>query len=161
MYGLHPLVAFLTIGMKIYQFQELNQSIAFFIGKVCVFHDGARKDEEPIGLFTDDSLEKCRKIMEVRKLKQRKHMDVCLPSSVDESSGYHMDYYRRFTALVKPDREYLATLNKKQKKISSTKTRSSTGASFIATKSGVFVKQCILCKKKDMKFKGAKQILIM
>ena len=88
-------------------------------------------------------------------------MDVCLPSFVDESSGYHKDCYRRFTALVKPDREYLATLNKEQKKVSSTKTRSSTGASFIATTSGVFVKQCIFYKKKNKKFKGAKQTLIM
>ena len=87
-------------------------------------------------LFVDDSLEKCRKIMEVRKLKQRKYMDVCLPSSVDESSGYHMDCYCRFTTLLKPDREYLATLNKEQKKFSSTKTRSSIGASFIATNRG-------------------------
>ena len=94
-------------------------------------------------------------------LKQRKYLDICVPSSADESSGYHMDCYRRFTALVKPDREYLATLNKEQKKVSSTKTRSSTGASFIATISGVFVKQCIFCKKKDKKFKGAKQTLIM
>ena len=161
MYALHSLVAFLTLGMKIYQFQELNQSIAFFIGKVCVSHDGAGKDEEPIVLLANDSWEKCRKILEVRKLKQRKYMDVCVPSSVDESSGYLMDCCRRFTALVKPDREYLATLNKEQKKVSSTITRSSTGASFIATISGVFVKQCIFCKKKDKKFKGAKQTLIM
>ena len=88
-----------------------------------VFHNGAGKDEEPIVLFTDDSLEKCRKILEVRKLEQRKYMDVCVPSSVDENSGYHMDCYGRFTALVKPDREYLATLNKEQKKVSSTKSR--------------------------------------
>ena len=43
--------------------------------------------EKPIVLFADDSLEKCRKILEVTK--QRKYMDVCVPSSVDESSGYH------------------------------------------------------------------------
>ena len=126
-----------------------------------VFHDGAGKDEKPIVLFADDSLEKCRKILEVRKLEQRKYMDDCVPSSVDENSGYHMDCYRRFTALVKPDRECLVTLNKGQKKVSSTKTRSSIGASFIATRSCVFVKQCIFCKKKDKKFKGAKQTLIM
>ena len=82
-----------------------------------VFHDGAGKDEKPIVLFADDSLEKCRKILEVRKLEQRKFMDDCVPSSVDENSGYHMDCYRRFTALVKPDREYLATLNKELKKV--------------------------------------------
>ena len=61
-------------------------------------------------------------------LKQRKYLDICVPSSADESSGYHMDCYRRFTALVKPDREYLVTLDKEQKKVSSTKTRSSIGA---------------------------------
>ena len=88
-------------------------------------------------------------------------MDICVPSSVDETSGYHMDCYGIFIALVKPDREYLATLNIEQKKVSSTKTRSSTVASFIATTAGVFVKQCIFCKKKDQKFKGAKQTLIM
>ena len=88
-------------------------------------------------------------------------MDICVPSSVDESSGYHMDCYGIFIALVKPDREYLATLHIEQKKVSSTKTRSSTVASFIATTAGVFVKQCIFCKKKDQKFKGAKQTLIM
>ena len=94
-------------------------------------------------------------------LKQRKYLDICVPSSADESSGYHMDCYRRFTALVKPDRECLVTLNKEQKKVSSTETRSSIGASFIATRSCVFVKQCIFCKKKDKKFKGAKETLIM
>ena len=72
-----------------------------------------------------------------------------------------MDCYRRFTAFVKPEREYLATLNKEQRKVSSTKTRSSTGASFISATSGAFVKRCIFCKKKDKKFKGAKQTLIM
>ena len=72
-------------------------------------------------------------------LKQRKYMDVCVPSSVDESSGYHMNSYELLW----------------------TKTRSSTGASFISTTSGVFVKQCIFCKKKDKKFKEAKQALIM
>ena len=72
-----------------------------------------------------------------------------------------MDCYRRFTAFVKPEREYLATLNKEQRKVSSTKTRFSTGASFISTTSGAFVKRCIFCKKKDKKFKGAKQTLIM
>ena len=72
-------------------------------------------------------------------LKQRKYMDVCVPSSVDESSGYHMNSYELLW----------------------TKTRSSTGASFISTTSGVFVKQCIFCKKKNKKFKEAKQALIM
>ena len=72
-----------------------------------------------------------------------------------------MNCYRRFTAFVKPERDNLPTLNKEQEKLSSTKTRSSTGASFISTTSGIFVKQCIFCKKKDKKFKGAKQTLIM
>ena len=71
-------------------------------------------------------------------------MNVCVPSSVDESSGYHMDCYRRFTALVKQDRGYLVTLNEEQKKVS----RSSTGAFFIATTSDVFVKQYIFSKKR-------------
>ena len=71
-------------------------------------------------------------------------MNVCVPSSVDESSGYHMDCYRRFTALVKQDRGYLVTLNEEQKKVS----RSSTGAFFIATTSDVFVKQNIFSKKR-------------
>ena len=88
-------------------------------------------------------------------------MDVWFPSSVDESSSYHMDCYRRFTALVKPGRECLVTLNKEHKKISSMKTRSSTNASFIATTPGIFVKQCIFCKKKNKEFEGAKQTLIM
>ena len=41
------------------------------------------------------------------------------------------------------------------------KTRSSTNASFIATTPGIFVKQCIFCKKKNKEFEGAKQTLIM
>ena len=77
-------------------------------------------------------------------LKQRKYLDICVPSSADESSGYHMDCYRRFTALVKQDRGYLVTLNEEQKKVS----RSSTGAFFIATTSDVFVKQYIFSKKR-------------
>ena len=94
-------------------------------------------------------------------MKQRKYIDICVPSSVGEGSDYYMDCYGIFIALVKPGREYLATLNKEQKKVSSAKPRSPTVASFIATTSGVFVKQCIFCKKKDQKFEGAKQTLIM
>lgn len=69
---------------------------------ICVLHDGEiSRNSGIIKLFTEKSLEKCSKVLQIRKLNNYKFSDVNLPNTVDKFSGYHSACYRAFTAVAK------------------------------------------------------------
>lgn len=64
----------------------------------CVFC--ATVKDEQLNLFSEDSIEKCRNILRLRKFHNLKYKDVILPDEIFDSA-YHRSCYKTFTALKK------------------------------------------------------------
>ncbi|CAH2102423.1 unnamed protein product [Euphydryas editha] len=62
----------------------------------CVICDSEQKEE--VLIFSEETLNKCRRILDLRKHHNLKYKDVILPSDVYDC-GYHCSCYRVFTAL--------------------------------------------------------------
>lgn len=58
----------------------------------------ASEQEEKVLLFSEETLKKCRRILDLRKHHNLKYKDVILPSDLYDC-GYHRSCYRLFTAL--------------------------------------------------------------
>lgn len=66
----------------------------------CCVICGKYRDDK-LALFTEQTLEKCKSVLSVRNAHNLKYRGLCLPTAVDEISGYHSGCYRNFTAVAK------------------------------------------------------------
>ena len=113
----------------------------------CSLHIGDGQETGKITLFREETLEKCKFILALRKQHNLKYKNVVLPVTVDGFYGIHLDCYKRFTA-------FSATLQKDKDSIppeSSSSPRSCSTRSTISniktkSSSGVLEKSCICLK---------------
>ena len=154
--------------------------LSFHPGSICCLHNEEKYIDSNIKPFNESSLEKCRSILEVRKLQNLKYSTVTLPSTVDLIQGYHTSCYRRFVALSKAHRINIETTKMESSKnsakdISVSQTTPTTSKSNIisvrttrsdvkspkpAYRKGSFQRVCLFCDKGRKKVKGVEQRLI-
>ena len=71
----------------------------FLIGKFCSLHIGHGQETGKITLLREETLEKCKFTLALRKQHNLKYKNVVLPIAVDSFYWFHLDCYKRFTAL--------------------------------------------------------------
>ena len=93
-------------------------------------------------LFHEDSLQKCRAMLNERKKQNIKYSTVALPDEVDKTHGYHLGCYRRFMALSQKQREKMIESSKQDNTVaaenSKIRTRSSITAPKPTSNTGIF-----------------------
>ena len=75
----------------------------------CCLHCSS-ETKVPVLLFNESSLLKCQDILSLRKGQGLKYSTFEPPAKMYKSHGYHMECYRKFTALSKPQREKMDCL---------------------------------------------------
>ena len=105
------------------------------------------------------TLDKCRRLLSIRKTKNLKYKEVVLPEQqknmlTTKKTGYHADCYRKFIALGRN-----APPKNDDVESKSVHARSSTVA-IVSLSTGIMPKICIFCTKKDKKHNGSKQKLV-
>ncbi|XP_063977427.1 uncharacterized protein LOC135162657 [Diachasmimorpha longicaudata] len=77
--------------------ENSDQNVAHSQGRcvVCGEHRNGRR----VLVFTETSLQRCKKVLQVRKKRKLKFGSVILPSCVNNIDGYHPTCYKYFTAL--------------------------------------------------------------
>ena len=122
----------------------------FLIGKCCSLHIRDGQETGKITLFRKETLEKCRFILALRKQHDLKYKNVVLLVAVGSFYGFHLNCYKRFTALsatLRKDKDLIPTENSSSPPSCSTRSTSSN----IKTKRSavVFEKSCIIYLKKQ------------
>ena len=105
------------------------------------------------------TLDKCRRLLSIRKTKNLKYKEVVLSEQqktmlTTKKTGYHADCYRKFIALGRN-----APPKNDDVESKSVHARSSTVA-IVSLSTGIMPKICIFCTKKDKKHNGSKQKLV-
>ena len=105
------------------------------------------------------TLDKCRRLLSIRKTKNLKYKEVVLPEQqknmlTTKKTGYHADCCRKFIALRRNTSPKNDDVESK-----SVHARSSTVA-IVSLSTGIMPKICIFCTKKDKKHNGSKQKLV-
>ena len=123
----------------------------FLVGKCCSVHIGDAQETGKIILFREETLEKCKFILALRKQHNLKYKSVVLPVAVDSFYRFHLDCCKRFTVLsatLRKDKDSIPTENSSSPPSCSARSTSSN----IKTKSpsGVLEKSCIICLKKNV-----------
>ena len=140
---------------------QLSVSFLFFSnsGTTCCLHCSS-ETKVPVILFNESSLLKCQEILSLRKGQDLKYSTFELRAKMDKSHGYHMECYRKFTALSKAQREKIDCL-KNTRTDCSNNTNSLSGfqdacSSMIKgsdikspkpPKTGIFPNVCFFCNK--------------
>ena len=121
----------------------------------CALHCGDGISAGTTAPFDDHTLDKCSKVLSIRKAKNLKYKEVVLPENVNKKTGYHAECYRKFTALGRnPPRKNDADESKPLH------TRSKSTLASGSSSTGIMPKICIFCTKKDKKHNGSKQKLV-
>ena len=127
-----------------------------------MLHVGDGYKDGTITVFNMNTLELCKKILLVRNSKNLNGMygGLKLPGKVDLTSGFHIECYRRFTALGKN----MVALNQKEEtksnKSAYTTRSQTTELAPYSSSTGVLPKICIFCTKKDKKHNTKKHKLV-
>ena len=73
---------------------------SFFSDSCCVLHCGDGSSDGTVVPFVDYTLDKCGKVLSIRKLKILKYKEFVLSENINnKKTGYHAECYRKFTAL--------------------------------------------------------------
>ena len=143
----------------------VNSDLSLLLGKTCCLHDGEGEKNGAITLFNKHILVKCKEILIVRKEQKLKYSNIELPIEVDCFNGFHIDCYRKFTALSKYQREKLLTSKKSNDYEACMSTNrlmcSDISSPKPSTSSGVFQKLCLFCDRHTFKHGGIKQTHFM
>ena len=129
----------------------------FLIGKCCSLHIRDGQETGKITLFRKETLEKCKFMLALRKQHNLKYKNVALPVTVGSFYGFHLNCYKRFTALsatLRKDKDLIPTENSSSPPSCGTRSTSSN----IKTKRSVvvFEKSCIIYLKKHKKYNQKK-----
>ena len=125
-------------------------SFPCFLATRCIFHEGEGESEGKITPFSENSLQKCKQILEVRKHNLAKYHEISLPDSLGGVEGYHKSCYGRFTAISATLREQLKALPKNDTESSPSLTRSKLKgikSPVVVSNSGILEQLCIFCGK--------------
>ena len=122
----------------------------------CALHCGDGSSAGTTAPFDDHTLDKCSKVLSIRKAKNLKYKEVVLPENVNKKTGYHAECYRKFTAL---GRNTLPKCDDVESKSVHTRSKSTLASGSSST--GIMSKICIFCTKKDKKQNGSKQKLVL
>ena len=118
--------------------------------------------------FSNLILTDCLEILRIRKENNLAHNSFHVPIICDETSGFHMNCYRRFTALGKKYRKEMTSpinlptpvlLREKRTKYDDHSTNFRSGISPSSNNLVLFPKLCIFCDKVKLIIKGEKQKL--
>ena len=106
------------------------------------------------------TLDKCRRLLSIRKTKNLKYKEVVLPEQqknmlTTKKTGYHADCCRKFIAL-----ERNAPPKNDDVESKSVHARSKSTVAIVSLSTGIMPKICIFCTKKDKKHNGSKQKLV-
>ena len=147
---------------KLIYFNNLSNHYFFLLlKKICVLHIGEGSSVGKITRFTLKTFQKCKDILKKRTERKLKYSNVKLPQDISDVLGYHIDCYRKFTALGKTDREELKSLpSDKQKTTKITTRHSNSSTHIVSPQTGIFQQKCIFCKQSEKKVKKQKQNLI-
>jgi len=69
--------------------------------KTCFLCNGSEQVIE----FTDESFQKCKLMLLFRQKKNFKYCDITLNNETDKIHGYHLNCYKKFTALKQKYKE--------------------------------------------------------
>ena len=133
---------------------------------VCCLHgDKDGYIDGKITTFNEQSLHKCRKVLETRKQQLLKYAEVALPENISSGKGYHMPCYRKFVALSKAQREKLKANCHKEEENSGNRvpprvTRSDVLLPKSNNMTGVFQAVCLFCGKGRQKVQDLEKTLI-
>ena len=153
-----------------------------YLGNVCCLHC-AHDSKGPIILFNQESLLKVQDILKLRKIEGLKYGTFDIPTTVETKNGYHMDCYRKFTALSKSQRNKLEKLKQKpvdtssnnktlsgiqennkiygnSQNTSSSMTKRSDITSPKPSKTGIFPNACLFCNQQRKRVSGEEQKLV-
>lgn len=64
-----------------------------------------KPQDKKIVQFDEEKFKKCTEILAIRKTRNLAFGDLILPVNLSEHEGYHVECYRKFTALAKKYRE--------------------------------------------------------
>ena len=120
------------------------------------------------------TLDKCRRLLSIRKTKNLKYKEVVLPEQqknmlTTKKTGYHTDCFRKFIALGRnapPKNDDVESKSVHARSKSTVAIVSlSTGimpstVAIVSLSTGIMPKICIFCTKKDKKHNGSKQKLV-
>ena len=121
----------------------------------CVLH--CESSDGTVVPFVDHTLDKCRTVLSIRKVKNRKYKEVVLPENVNnKKTRYHAEYYRKFTAL---GRNAAPQNDDVEPKPLHTRSKSTLASGSSST--GIMPKICIFCTKKEKKHSDSKQKLVL
>ena len=138
----------------------------FFSAQQCCFHEGSGAKTAKILSFNDESLQYCKRVLQLRQDSKLKYSNVQIPENVDDHNGYHLQCYKRFTALSKLQREKLnevvptpsTPVNKAEKNTRLLRSELESPSSCNST--GVFTKVCLFCDRVEFQLNYKKHTLI-
>ena len=106
-----------------------------------------------IKLFDKNTWEKVKNVQHLRQLHQKNSKyvrDIDIPSSFDDSIGYHVGCYSAYTSYSRnnvPMIEGDVNVKKADESKSANQTLRSASIPIIASTSGIFERECIICRK--------------
>ena len=130
--------------------------VHFIVDSCCVLHCSDGSLDGTIVPFLDHKLDKYRTVLSIRKAKNLKYKEVVLSENVNnKKTGYHAEFYRKFTALGRN-----APPKNDDVESKSVHTRSKSTLASGSSSTGIMPAICIFCTKKDKKHNDSKQKLI-
>ena len=105
-----------------------------------------------------------KNILEIRRRKKLKYNEEILPECINESDGFHLEYYKKSTALSEKQRERIKldneTENKKCQSLTKRLMRSEATSPTPSSLRGLFPTVCIFCSQETLKYNQKRQQLI-
>ena len=130
--------------------------VHFIVDSCCVLHCSDGSSDGTIVPFVDHKLDKCRTVLSIRKAENLKYKEVVLSENVNnKKTGYHAEFYRKFTALGRN-----APPKNDDVESKSVHTRSKSTLASGSSSTGIMPEICIFCTEKDKKHNDSKQKLI-
>ena len=126
----------------------------------CFLHDTSDKSASKgkVTAFKDATLLTCSRILVIREEEGLKYGNLTLPSDISENIGFHMDCYRKFTAISKLSKGKLSevVVESTESKQATSKPRLSRSVApdnMTSPGSRVFSKGCLFCEQISKKLR--------
>ena len=117
-----------------------------------------KEEIHPHPLFISETLRKCENILTIRKQQDLKYKEIYLPETINDKDGFHLDCYRRFTAVSKAQKDkYNEVLNRECSVANNSRLTRSSSVTMTKKESRIFSKICLFCNRVDKKHQQQKQ----
>ena len=157
----------------------LNLSMKQSLDLRCCLHLENSQETANILLFNNESLKKCKIVLKIRQDANLKYSNVTLPEAVNLKDGYHLQCYKKFSALSKCHREKMKQMQEAENELeietidlndeelredeentADRTMRSSLRSLKSVNTAGIFPSLCLFCEKSRKKVQGQEQKLI-